>query len=519
MTERTKVRGGEEVLPCVRLTAKRNDEKTPVPGPYSPVPILRATIANALIDATAKVPFWNEAEGKATMAIAQTWNTAELKAKDKAHLLHPLSNLKQLRETGPLVFTRGEGVYLWDSDGKRYMDTFSGLWNVNVGHGRHELAVAAADQIDEVAFVPTFFGLASPPAIELGVKLAELFPGSLNHVQFTSGGSESNETALKIARYYWWLKGQPEKIKVISRKMAYHGIAMGALAATGIPTYHEGFGPGVPGFVHIHAPYQYRTGDGLSEAEFVQKLVEDLEATIEKEGAGTIAAMIGEPLQGAGGVVVPPAGYWDAIIPVLKKHNILLIADEVICGFGRTGKMFGMETYGFEPDMAAFAKGVTSGYIPLGGVAVSDEIFDVLSEPDRLFMHGFTYAGHPVACAVALRNIQIIEDERLPENAGVVGEYLLSELHRKLDEAPYIGNIRGKGMMLFVEAVADKATKAKLDPSVGFAAKMTSGSRKRGVMIRAAADGIAIAPPLILTREQADELVGAIVESFQETLG
>lgn len=453
------------------------------------------------------------------MAIAQTWNTADLVAKDKAHLLHPLANLKQLREKGPLVFTRGEGVYLWDSDGNRFMDSFSGLWNVNVGHGRHELAQAAAEQIDEVAFVPTFFGLASPPVIELGAKLADLFPGKLNHFQFTSGGAESNETALKIARYYWWLKGQPEKIKILSRKMGYHGIAMGALAATGIPTYHEGFGPGVPGYVHLSAPYPYRVGDGLSDAEFVQKLVEELEATIEREGAGTIAAMIGEPIQGAGGVVVPPAGYWDAIISVLKKHNILLIADEVICGFGRTGKMFGMETYNFEPDIASFAKGVTSGYIPLGGVAVSDEVFDVLSEPDRMFMHGFTYAGHPVACNVALRNIQIIEDENLPENAGKIGQYLLDELHRKLDDKPYIGNIRGKGMMLFVEAVSDKATKAKLDPSVGFQGKFTAASRQRRIIVRAAADGVAIAPPLILTTEQADELAGALVESFDEVLG
>jgi len=453
------------------------------------------------------------------MAIAQTWNTADLVAKDKAHLLHPVSNLKQMRSQGPLVFTRGEGVYLWDSDGNRFMDTFSGLWNVNVGHGRHELAIAAAEQIDEVAFVPTFFGLASPPAIELGAKLAELFPGSINHFQFTSGGSESNETALKIARYYWWLKGQPDKIKIISRKMAYHGIAMGALAATGIPTYHEGFGPGVPGFVHIHAPYPYRVGEGLSDAEFVQKLVEDLEATIEKEGASTIAAMIGEPVQGAGGVVVPPDGYWDAITRVLKKHDILLIADEVICGFGRTGSMFGMTTYGFEPDLVAFAKGITSGYIPMGGVGVSDEIFRVLAEPDRIFMHGFTYAGHPVGAAVALRNIQIIEDEKLPENAGKVGAYILSELHRKLDDAPYVGNIRGKGMMLFVEVVSDKATKAKYDPSFGLAGKLTAATRKRGIMVRGSNDGIAMAPPLILTQEQGDELVGSVVESLAEALG
>lgn len=453
------------------------------------------------------------------MVIAQTWNTAELVAKDKAHLLHPVSNLRAVREHGPLVLARGEGVYLWDTDGKQYIDAFAGLWNVNVGHGRRELAEAAAEQIEEVAFVPTFFGLSSPPAIELAAKLAELFPGNLNHIHYTSGGAESNESALKIARYYWYLKGKPEKIKIISRKMGYHGIAMGSLAATGIPTYHEGFGPGVPGYIHISAPYPYRTGDGLSEDEFIAKLVQELEELIAAEGADTIAAMIGEPVQGAGGVVVPPAGYWKAIKPVLEKHDILLIADEVICGFGRTGKMFGQQTYGFQADLASFAKGVTSGYIPLGGVAVSDEIFDVMAEPDRMFMHGFTYSGHPVGCAVALRNIQIIEEENLAGNAAQMGDYLLSELHRLLDDTPYVGNIRGKGLMFFVEFTADKATKAKLDPALNAGGKVQAATRSRGLIFRASNDGIAIAPPLIINQSQCDQIAGGIADALQEVLG
>src|SRR5215204_5483326 len=375
------------------------------------------------------------------MTATQTWNTTELVEKDKAHLLHPVSNLKDMRANGPLILAQGEGVYLWDTEGKQYIDAFAGLWNVNVGHGRKVLADAAAEQIMTVDFVPNFFGLASPPSIELAAKLAEIFPGHLNHFQFTSGGAESNETALKIARYYWYLQGKPEKIKIISRKMGYHGIAMGALAATGIPTYHEGFGPGVPGYVHVSAPYQYRNGDGLSEDEFVAKLCRELEELIAAEGADTIAAMIGEPVQGAGGVVVPPDGYWTAVKPILEKHNILLIADEVICGFGRTGSMFGEQTYGFEADLASFAKGVTSGYIPLGGVAVSDEIFDVMSAPDRMFMHGCTYSGHPVGCAVGLRNIQIIEEEGIPANAALAGDHLLGALHRLLDDRPYVGEV------------------------------------------------------------------------------
>ena len=453
------------------------------------------------------------------MAVAQTYSTAELVAKDKAHMVHPITNLKQNLANGPLVLQKGEGVYLWDTDGNRYIDAFAGLWNVNVGHGRHELAIAAAEQIDEVAFVPTFFGLGAPPTIELAAKLAEMFPGPLNHIHFTSGGAESNESALKIARYYWYLKGQPDKIKILCRKHGYHGIAMGSLAATALPGYHDGFGPGVPGFIHLSAPHNYRFNvDNLDEAGFVAQLVAELESTIAAEGADTIAAMIAEPVQGAGGVVVPPASYWQAITPILKKHNILLIADEVICGFGRTGSMFGMQTYDFQPDLASFAKGVTSGYIPLGGVAISDEVFDVMAEPDRVFMHGFTYSGHPVACAVGLRNIQIIEDENLPANAKAMGDYLLGELQRLVGDHQHVGNVRGKGLMFMVEFAADRSTKSKLDPAQNYAGKLTAATRKRGIIVRASNDGIAISPPLIINREQCDTIAAAIAESIEEVL-
>ncbi len=452
------------------------------------------------------------------MAMTQIYDTAELVAKDQAHLLHPVSNLHLVRRDGPLVLARGEDVWVWDTNGKRYLDAFAGLWNVSVGHGRKELAEAAAEQMAEIAYVPTFFGLAAPPTIELAARLAELFPGPLNHVQFTSGGAESNETALKIARYYWWLRGRSDKVKVLSRRMGYHGIAMGALAATGIPTYHEGFGPLTPGFVHLTAPYQYRNGEGLSENEFVAQLVAELEETIAREGADTIAAFIGEPVQGAGGVVVPPESYWQAIAPVLKRHDILLILDEVITGFGRTGTMFGMQQYGLAPDLVSFAKAVTSGYVPLGGVAVTDEIFDVLSEPNRMFMHGFTYSGHPVACAVALRNLRIIEEERLPENAGEAGAYLLTELS-KLQERPYVGNVRGKGLMLLVEVVADKGTKAKFDPARNVGGRLEAATRARGIIVRCTNDGIAISPPLTIRRPELDLLAGAIGDALTEVLG
>ena len=449
---------------------------------------------------------------------AQTWNTADLVRKDK-HLLHSLSNLHYLKEHGPLVIARGEGVHIWDTDGNKYIDGFAGLWCINAGHGRVELGRAMLEQVEDLAFVPTFFGLASPPAIELAAKLADLVPGNIDHFNFTSGGAESNETALKIARYYWFLKGRADKVKIISRGMAYHGIAMGALAATGIPAYHTGFGPATPGFLHLTAPFAYRFGEGLSEEQFVDKLVDELEQMILREGAGTIAAMIGEPVQGAGGVVPPPANYWPRIQEVLRKHDILLIADEVICGFGRTGQLFGHMTYNFQPDIISFAKGITSGYIPLGGVGITGEIEAVLSEPDKLFMHGFTYSGHPVACAVGIANIDIILRENLPANAAAMGDRILGALHAELDDHPHVGNIRGKGLMTLIDLVADKGTKAKTDPALNVGPRLQAATRRRGIIVRCNNDGIAIAPPLNVAANEIDEIVGASVEAIREVMG
>ncbi|CAA9579614.1 MAG: Aminotransferase, class III [uncultured Thermomicrobiales bacterium] len=447
-----------------------------------------------------------------------TWDTARLVEQDIAHMLHPVTNLHRHRQSGPLVIVRGEGSTVWDSDGKAYIDGFAGLWNVNVGHGRRELAEVAREQMARLAFQPTFFGLATPPAIELATKLAAMIPGPINHFQFTSGGAESNETALKIARYYWALGGQPDKVKIISRKMAYHGIAMGALAATGLPAYWQDFGPLTPGFVHINAPHAYRLGEGLSEAEFVSKLVEELEATIAREGADQIAAFIGEPVQGAGGVVPPPQSYWAAVSEVLKRHDILLIADEVITGFGRTGTMFGVQQYDVQPDIVSLAKGITSGYIPLGAVGVTDAINDRLSEPDRLFMHGFTYSGHPVACAVGLRNVAIVEDEELPANAAIRGEQLLAGLH-DLGNHPNVGNVRGKGLMAIIEVVADRGTKEAFVAADGVGAKLQAATRARGLIVRCNDTGIAISPPLVITEREVDTLVNGIGEALREVLG
>lgn len=448
----------------------------------------------------------------------ETWQTTKLAELDIDHLLHPVTNLFRHRETGPLIMVRGEGSTIWDSDGKPYLDAFAGLWNVNVGHGRVALADVAREQIARLAFQPTFFGLATPPPIELAAKLAQIMPGTLNHFNFTSGGAESNETAIKIARYYWALGGKPDKVKIISRNLGYHGIAMGALAATGIPAYWQDFGPRTPGFLHISAPHAYRNNPGLSEEEFVAKLVDELETTIAREGAETIAALIGEPVQGAGGVVPPPQSYWQEVSKVLKRHNILLIADEVITGFGRTGTMFGMEQYGFVADIVSIAKGITSGYIPLGAVGVTDEIYERMAAPDRMFMHGFTYSGHPVACAVALPNIRMIEEENLPANAAARGDQLLAGLHQ-LDDHPHVGNVRGKGLMAFIEVVADKGAKQSYPASAGIGNKLQDATRRRGIIARCNDTGIAFAPPLVITAQEVDLLVNAVGESIGEVLG
>ena len=452
------------------------------------------------------------------MATTTRFSTAELKQMDIDHMLHPVTNLKRHAESGPLAMVRGEGSKIWDSDGKEYIDAFAGLWNVNVGHGRAVLGDVARDQINTLAYAPTFFGLATPPAIELSAKLASMYPGPINHFQFTSGGAESNETAIKIARYYWSIQGKTDKIKIVSRMMGYHGIAMGALSATGIPAYWTHFGPRPEGFLHLTAPYTYRNAGDLDDDGFVDALVRELEETIEREGADTIAAMIGEPVQGAGGVVPPPQRYWSAVREVLDRHDILLIADEVITGFGRTGTMFGVEQYDVQPDIVSIAKGVTSGYIPLGAVGVSDVIYQQMLEPDAMFMHGFTYSGHPVACAVGLANIDIIESENLPANAATQGDYLLGRLEELLGHQN-VGNVRGKGLMMFVEVVQDKETKMPYDAASGVGGKLTAATRERGIIIRASDVGIAISPPLVLTRDEADRIANAIQDSIVEVFG
>jgi 4-aminobutyrate--pyruvate transaminase len=451
-----------------------------------------------------------------TAVAPQTWNTERLLELDLAHILHPVTNLHRHAKTGALVLTKGEGVMVWDSRGTRYLDGFAGLWNVNIGHGRTRLAEAGKRQLEGLAFAPNFFGIATPPAIELAAKLADMIPGAINHFQFTSGGSESNETAIKIARYYWSLRGHTDKFKIISRHAAYHGVGGVTTTATGIPAYWKDFGPVAPGFVYVNSPNLYRVKpEGMDEAGFLKHLEDELESTIQREGASTIAAFIGEPTQGAGGVCPAPDGYWQMVERVLERHEILLIADEVITGFGRSGQMFGHQTYGFQPDIISLAKGITSGYVPLGAVGVSDEIFATLVEPDRMFMHGFTYSGHPVACAVALENIAVLEEEGLADNARAMGDKLLSDMRAAVGDHPHVGDIRAKGLMMLVEVVQDKAQKTPYPPlSIG--GELQAATRKRGLIVRCGDNGVAIAPPLTVTSAHIEEIVGVVSEALHE---
>jgi adenosylmethionine-8-amino-7-oxononanoate aminotransferase len=446
---------------------------------------------------------------------------SDLRQTDLAHLVHPFSVLRTLPTEGPRIIERGEGILVWDAAGREFIDGLAGLWCVNVGHGRKEIADAVSEQMARLAYAPTFFGYSNRPAIELAERLAARAPRGLTRVLFTNGGSESNETNIKIARYYWKLNGRPGKIKVISRRSAFHGVSLGALSATGIPRFWTMFEPLVPGFAHIMPPYCYRCDLGKTYPECQVACAGELEETIRREGPDTVAAFIGEPVMGGGGVIVPPAEYWREIQAICRKYDVLLILDEVITAFGRTGRFFAAEHWGLEPDLVALAKGITSAYVPMGAVLVHERIYGDLERKgpaDLPFLHGFTYGGHPVASAAALRNLEILERERLADNAAEVGAYLKSRLET-LRALPVVGEVRGLGLMLAVELVRDRDSRAG-DPELGN--RVARYAYEAGLIVRSLVSGtIALAPPLILTRAQADEIVrilkGAIERAIAET--
>lgn len=447
------------------------------------------------------------------MATARA-DAADLTREDQAHLIHPLHH--PVYHAEPQIWVKGEGAVMWDANGGEFIDGLGGLWNVNVGHGRKELARAAEEQMSALAYCSAYAGSSNIPAIQLAKRLSELAYPSLNTVYFASGGAESNESAFKTARFYWKAKGKPEKVKIISRYYGYHGVTLAAMSATGIPGYWTMFEPRVPGFVHIEPPYQYYF-DKAKEGETIGLAAARLlEEAIQREGPDTVAAFIAEPVQGAGGVIVPPDDHFPRVREICSEYDVLFIADEVITGFGRTGKWFALSHWNVEPDIMAFAKGVTSGYLPLGGIMLSDEIRDVMDgvPPSRRWMHAYTYSGHPTCCAVALKNLEIIEKEGLVERAAIAGKRLLDGLETFYD-LQAVGEVRGLGLMAAVELVADREAKRQFDASEKVGERVRQEMFNRGLYTRVRADVICLAPPLVTTDEQIDRIVDITKESIE----
>jgi len=437
--------------------------------------------------------------------------------KDSEHMIHPLHH--SAGHASGKVWVKGEGSHLIDADGNRYIDGLSCLWNVNLGHGRGELADAAARQMREMAFCSSYAGSSNPPAIELADRLAKMCYPQINSFYFTSGGGEATDSNFKLARSYWKAKGKPEKTRVISRILGYHGVTFAAMCATGIAPYWAAFEPLIPGFSHIPTPDPYyypMPQDGSSQGIAAAN---ELEQEILRLGADTVAMFIAEPVQGAGGVLVPPDDYFPRIREICDQYEVLFVADEVITGFGRTGKMFALDHWGVQPDLVQFAKAITSGYIPLGGIGISDEIAETIRSSDKPWMHAYTYSGHPTTCAVGLATLDIIENEDLPGQAASKGEYLLNKLHSELDGHPHVGNVRGKGMMCGVELVEDKATRAWYPAEWGVGAKMTKALIDHGVFTRMRSEVVCLAPPLTTDEATLDQLVEAVRNAIVDVFG
>ncbi len=432
--------------------------------------------------------------------------TAELQALDAAHHMHPFTANGALADKGVRVITRASGVHLTDSEGNEILDAMAGLWCVNIGYGREELAEVAARQMRELPYYNTFFQTTHVPAIALAARIAELAPGDLNHVFFASSGSEANDTNIRMVRRYWELMGKPEKTVFISRKNAYHGSSMGSASLGGMAAMHAQGGLPIPGIVHIDQPNWYAEGGEMSPEEFGRARARQLEDKIAELGEDRVAAFIAEPVQGAGGVIIPPESYWPEIQRICDAHEILLIADEVICGFGRTGNWFGSQTLNIRPDIMTIAKGLSSGYAPIGGSVVSDAVAEVIGRGE--FTHGYTYSGHPVAAAVALENLRILEDEKIIEHVRDVAAPHLAKVWAGLADHPLVGEARSLGLLASIALTPDKATRARFASDPG-----TIGTICRdrcfanNLVMRHVGDRMVIAPPLIITPEQIDEVV------------
>jgi len=435
---------------------------------------------------------------------------------DSAHHLHPFTDHKSLHESKVRVITSADGVFINDADGNRILDGMAGLWCVDVGYSRRELVEAAAAQMTKLPYYNTFFKTTTPPAVALSQRLANLAPAGLDHVFFASSGSEAVDSALRLARVYWQTLGKPGKKIIISREYGYHGSTTLGASAGGMVDMHRQAGD-MPNFVQVLPPYWYGYGSQMSEPEFGIYAARQLEDKIKALGADNVAAFIGEPIQGAGGVIIPPATYWPEINRICAENNILLIADEVICGFGRTGKMFGSDTFGIKPDMMTTAKGITSGYIPLSALLVNDRVADVLINDVGEFYHGFTYSGHPVACAVALANLDIIENENLVHRSHDLGILLRQKLNDALGDHPMVGEIRGVGLIGAIELVADKRTRRFFDKRGRIGTICRDYCFENNVILRAVRDTMVFSPPLVISESEVDMLVERSTRAIHQT--
>lgn len=450
-------------------------------------------------------------------------DTALIQSLDSAHYMHPFTDTQALAERGARVITRGEGIYIWDSEGKKILDAMSGLWCVNIGYGRQELAQAAYLQMVELPYYNSFFNTTNLPAVKLADKLCTLAPQvadrHFTHVFFSSSGSESNDTNIRMVRHYWASLGQPERKIIIARRNGYHGSTIGGASLGGMKGMHEQGDLPIPGITHIDQPYHLENAlEGESENDFGLRMARQLESKILELGADKVAAFIGEPIQGAGGVIIPPASYWPEIQRIVDQYGILLISDEVICAFGRLGAWFAYAQMGYKPDLVTFAKGVTSGYLPLGGVLVGNRVSEVLIQKGGEFNHGYTYSGHPVACQVALANLEWMEKDGLVDRVHQETAPYLAERFTSLISHPLVGEAKTFGMMAGLVLMKNKQKRELFpaDLAVGMACR--AHCFHNGLIMRAVGDRMIIAPPLIMTRQDIDSMMALIEHCLDLTL-
>jgi 4-aminobutyrate--pyruvate transaminase len=444
-----------------------------------------------------------------------------VEARDISYHMHSYTNARRHEEIGPLVIEKGDGIYVEDASGKRYIEAMAGLWSVAVGFSEQRLVDAATRQMKQLPFYHNFTHKSHAPVIDLAEKLVSIAPVPMSKVFFTNSGSEANDTAMKMIWYRSNALGQPQKKKIISRKRGYHGVTIASASLTGLPNNHISFDLPIANVIHTGTPHHYRDAQpGESEEAFATRLADELEQLILAEGPDTVAAFIGEPVMGAGGVVVPPATYWEKIQAVLAKYDILLVADEVICGFGRTGSMFGCETFGIRPDILVMSKQLSSSYLPISALLINDRVYQPLAdESNRIgtFGHGYTAGGHPVPAAVALENLRIIEENDLVGNAKRVGAHMQKRL-RELADHELVGEVRGVGLIAGVELVADKATRAPWKNAGALGLLVNGHLQENGVISRNMGDTLGFCPPLIITESQVDDMVAAVKKALDASL-